>query len=125
MATANAAATLERADDFASDYAAATLVIKSGANVLATHTFTGFVTSNSGVDAVATANAIADATITGTGTQTADSAELSAAGKTYTLTVDTTSAPLVPAADLRFSTLMYINGETSSVPSFSVNFLAQ
>ena len=85
MATANAAATLEQANDFDTDYGTATLTILAGATTLATHTLAGFVTSNSGADGVATANAIADATIAANGT--ADGATLTAAGKTYTLTL--------------------------------------
>lgn len=116
MATANAAATLERANDFATDYATATLTIKAGATTLATHTLAGFVASNSGADGVATANAIADATIAASGT--ADSAELTAGGKTYTLTLGTSGTDVV------VSTTNYISGETSSVSSFVVNFPA-
>ena len=116
MATANAAATLERADDFAADYNTATLTIKAGATTLATHTLAGFTTSNSGSNGVATANAIADATIAANGT--ADSAELTAAGKTYTLTLGTSGT------DVIVSTTNYISGETSSVNSFVVTFPA-
>jgi hypothetical protein len=116
MATPNAAVTLERADDFAADYGTATLTIKAGTTTLATHTLAGFVTSNSGLDGVATANAIADAVIAADGT--ADSAELTAAGKTYTLTVGTSGT------DVIVSTTNYISGETSSVNSFVVTFAA-
>jgi len=118
MATADAAATLERADDFSADYTTATLTIKSGANTLATHTLAGFVTSNDTDDGLATANTIADVSITGTGTQTADSAVVTAGGKSYTLTVGTSGA------DLNLSTLTYVNGETSSITSFVVRFPA-
>lgn len=116
MATANAAATLERADDFASDYGTATLTILGGATTLATHTLSGFTTSNSGADGVATANAIADETIAASGT--ADGAELTAAGKTYTLTLGTSGTDVV------VSTTNYISGETSSINSFVVTFPA-
>lgn len=116
MATANAAATLEQADDFSADYNTATLTIKDGATTLVTHTLAGFVTSNSGNDGVATANAIADETIATSGT--ADGAELTAAGKTYTLTLGTSGTDVV------VSTTNYISGETSSVNSFAVTFPA-
>ena len=116
MATANSAATLERANDFAADYNTATLVIKAGATTLATHTLAGFVTSNSGANGLATANVIADVTIAATGT--ADSAELTASGKTYTLTLGTSGAEII------VSTTNYISGETSSVNSFAVTFPA-
>lgn len=118
MATANAAATLERATDWGADFATATLIIKAGANTLATHTLASFVASNSGANGLATANAIADVSITGTGTQTADSAEITAGTKTYTLTVGTSGA------DLNLTTLTYINGETSSINSLVVTFTA-
>lgn len=118
MAQANAAATLERADDWSTDFATATLTIKAGANALVVHTLASFVTSNSALNALATANAIADETITGAGTQTADSAEITVGTKTYTLTVGTSGA------DLNLTTLTYINGETSSINSLVVSFLA-
>lgn len=118
MATANAAATLKRASDWSTDFAAATLTIKSGANTLVTHTLNGFATSNDGADGVATASSISDEVITGAGTQTADSAEITASGKTYTLSVGASGA------DLNLSTLLYINGETSSINSLVVTFRA-
>tara|TARA_R110000851_G_scaffold60415_2_gene139446 strand:- start:440 stop:814 length:375 start_codon:yes stop_codon:yes gene_type:complete len=124
MAQGNAAATLEKADDWSADFAAATLTVKAGANALVVHTLAGFTTSNSALNALATANAIADETITGAGTQTADSATITAGTKVYTLTVDTAANPLSPAADLRLTTLTYINGETSSINSLVVTFRA-
>ena len=48
MATANAAATLERANDFKADYDGAILLILDGATTLASHTLTAFTTANSG-----------------------------------------------------------------------------
>lgn len=118
MATANAAATLARADDWVADFATQEMKVLAGANVLATHTLAGFVTSNDVNDALATANAISDETITGAGTQTADSATISDGTKTYTLSVGTTGS----GADLILSTLTYINGETSSINSLVARF---
>ncbi len=118
MAQANAAATLERADDWVADFATATLDILAGANVLASHTLAGFVTSNNALDGLATANEIADEVITGTGTQTADSATITSGSRVYTLTVGTSGA------NLNLSTLTYINGETSSIDSLVVAFRA-
>lgn len=114
MPTLNAAATLEQADDFTADYATATLTIFAGATALATHTLAGFVTSNSGAAGLATANAVADETIANSGT--ADSAEITAAGKTWTLTVGTSGA------ECNLSTLTYVSGETSSVNSVVITF---
>lgn len=58
----------------------------------------------------------ADATIAATGT--ADGATITAAGKTYTLTLGTSGTDVV------VSTTNYISGETSSVNSFVVTFPA-
>lgn len=113
MATADTTARNSRASDFATDYATATLTIKSGATTLATHTLTGFGAPATGV---ITANAIADATIAADGT--ADSATISDTAGTYTLTVGTSGA------DLNLSTLTYISGETSSITSLNVTFPA-
>lgn len=113
MATANTAARNARATDFATDFAAATLTIKAGVTTLATHTLAGFGAAATGV---ITANAIADATIAATGT--ADSAELTAGGSTYTLTVGTSGA------DLNVSSLSYVATGTSSISSLSVTFPA-
>ncbi len=120
MAEANAAATLERANDWVADFATQTVTIRAGANVLAVHTLTGFVTSNNALDALATANAISDETITGAGTQTATNATISDGTRTYTLTVGVAGS----GADLILSTLTYINGETSSVNSLVARFRA-
>jgi len=113
MATADTTARNSRASDFASDYGTATLTILAGATTLATHTLAGFGAPSTGV---ITANAIADATIAATGT--ADSATLSDASGTYTLTLGTSGT------DVIVSTTNYISGETSSVNSLVVTFPA-
>jgi ABC-type Zn uptake system ZnuABC Zn-binding protein ZnuA len=113
MATANAAATLERANDFSADFTSAILTIKVGATVLATHTLAGFVTSNSGANALATANAIPNETIVGDGV--ANVVELTAAGKTYVLVI---------GSDITLTPNNYITGETSSVSGIVVTFPA-
>lgn len=120
MAQANAPATLERADDWITDFETGTITVLAGANVLASHTLAGFVSSNNALDGVATANAIADVAISGAGTQTATSATVSDGAKTYTLTVGLAGS----GADLILSTLTYINGETSSINSLVVTFKA-
>lgn len=120
MAQANKAETLDRASDFGTDFATATIKIKAGANVLATHTLAGFTFSNDPDvenptdDGLATAEEIADVAITGLGVQTADGAEMTAGSKTYSLSV----------ADLNLSTTTYVNGETSSINSLVVRFKA-
>ena len=119
MATANAAATLERANNFAADYGTATLSFGDGVTVAATHTMAGFTTSNSGNDGLATASAIADETIANS-VNPVTQAVLDAGGKTYTLTVGSSGS----GADVIVSTTNYISGETSSVTSFVVTFPA-
>lgn len=111
MATLNAASTLEQANDFATDYAAATLTVQAGATVLATHTLAGFATANSGNNATATANAIADANIAADGT--ADTVLLTAGTKVIDIT-----------ADVTLSTTNYISGQTSSISSLVFTFSA-
>lgn len=113
MATGDTTARNSRASDFASDYGTATLTILAGATTLATHTLAGFGAPSSGV---ITANAIADATIAASGT--ADSATLSDAAGTYTLTLGTIGTDVV------VSTTNYISGETSSINSLVVTFPA-
>lgn len=130
MAEANAPATLARADDWVADFATQTLTVRAGANALAVHTLTGFSTQNDPDvdnptdDALATANSISDETITGAGTQTATNATISDGTRVYTLTVDTAGNPSVPPADLRLTTLTYINGETSTINSLVARFRA-
>lgn len=111
MATANTAAKNEAASDFSADYAAATLTIKAGATVLATHTLAGFGAPATGM---ITANAIADAVNAATGAATV--AELTASGKTYTLTVGTSGAEVI------INDLDYIAGGDSIVNSLTVQF---
>jgi len=113
MATGDTTARNSRASDFASDYGTATLTILDGVTTLATHTLAGFGAPATGV---ITASAIADATIAANGT--ADSATISDAAGTYTLTVGTSGA------DLNLSTLTYVSGETSTISSLSVTFPA-
>lgn len=115
MATADTTARNSRADDFASDYAAATLTILDGATVLAAHTLAGFGSANAGV---ITANAVPDSNIVADGT--ADGATLSDTAGTYTLTVGVTGS----GADVEISTLTFITGQPSSVNSMTVTFPA-
>ena len=112
MATLNAAATLEQANDFNSDYGTATLTVQEGGTVLATHTLAGFTTANAGANATATADAIADATI-------------SASGTADTVLLTGTSGKVIEiSADVTLSTTNYISGETSSITSLVFTFSA-
>jgi len=109
MSTADTTARNSQASDIANDYGSATLTIKAGATTLATHTLAGFSAPTTGS---ISANPIADVTVANTGT--ADSAELSAAAGTYTLTVGTSGA------DLNLSDLNFVAGGTSSINSLTI-----
>lgn len=113
MATANAAATLEQANDFAADYAAGALVVSEGATVLASYALTGFVTSNSGNDGVATANAILPVNNSATGT--ADTVKIVDGTKEFDLSI---------GVDVIISDTNYIAGVESSVTGLVVTFPA-
>jgi len=113
MSTANAAATLEQANDFASDYAAGDIIIKAGASVLATYPLSGFVASNSGNNGLATANAITAQNNTGTGT-----------ANVATLKAGTKEFDLVVGVDIIISDTSFITGVESSVTGLVVTFPA-
>lgn len=115
MSTGDTTARNSRAADFAADYATAALTIKAGGTILAVHTLAGF---GAPVTGVITASAIADDTILADGT--ADTATLSDAAGTYTLTVGATGS----GADVEISSLTFVTGETSSVTSLTVTFPA-
>ncbi len=109
MATLNAAATLEQVNDFATDFAGATLVILDGATTLATHTITSWTTSNTGNDGTATAVPASAPTIVADGT--ANVAELRAGSSVITLVIGT---------DITLTTTTYVTGETSTITSLVV-----
>lgn len=113
MATGNAASTLARANDWATDFSTGTITIKDGATDLAVHTLSGLVVANSGEDATATANAIADDTILATGT--ADTVELTVGALAYNLVIGT---------DIILTTTSYTIGEPSQISSMVVTFRA-
>ena len=113
MATGDTTARNSRASDWANDFTSATLQIRQGSTVLASHTLAGFGAPSTGV---ITANGISDATISDDGT--ADNAIITSAAGTYTLTVG------LSGADLILNTLTYVTGQTSSVTSLSVTFPA-
>lgn len=111
MATPNAAELNALATDFATRYAGATLEIRAGVTVLATHTLAGF---GAALGGTVTANAIAGATIAATGM--ADNAKLINVTTEYDLTLGTIGTDVV------VSTTNYISGETSSVNSLAITF---
>lgn len=113
MAIADTTARNSRASDFAADYATATLEIRAGATVLATHTLAGFGAPATGV---ITANAISSVTIAASGT--ADNAVLSDTAGSYSLTVGTSGA------DVNIDNLSYVAGGTSNIDSLTVTFPA-
>ncbi len=113
MATGDTAARNARANDFATDYAAATLTILDGATALAVHTLAGFGAS---VGGIVEANAIANVNAAATGT--ADGATLTDGVGVYTLTVG------LSGADVNLSTLSYVSGEPSVITGFAVTFPA-
>jgi len=113
MATGNTAARNSRAEAFSTDYATATLTIKSGATTLATHTLAGFGAASTGV---ITASAIADVTIAVTAT--ANSAVISSASGEYTLTVGLSNA------DVIVNSTSYVSGGASKINSLAVTFPA-
>lgn len=113
MSTGDTAARNERGDNFATDYAPATLNILDGATTLASHTLAGFGAS---VGGVITAGAIANVNAAATGT--ADGATLTNGTGTYTLTVG------LSGADVNLTTLDYVSGEPSAISALTVTFPA-
>ena len=120
MATANAAATLKRAQDFATDFATCTVTLGNGTTDAVTHNIVGWVASNNGAEGVATANAIAQETISAT-VNPVTQAVVETGGRTYTLTVGTSAGPTV---DMVLSTLNYIAGQPSNIGSLIMRFPA-
>ena len=115
MATGNTAARDARAEDFATDFTTASLVILAGGTTLATHTLAGFGAASNGV---ITASSIATATIAATGT--ANGATITAGTKVYTLTVGVGGS----GADVIVSDTSYVSGGTSRINSLAVTFPA-
>ncbi|WP_290738390.1 hypothetical protein [Haliea sp.] len=111
MATLNAAATLEQANDFATNWAGSILRVLEGSTPLAEHTITSWSTANSGDNATITAVPAngGEATITTTGT--ADTVKLVSGSEEITLVIGT---------DITLSTTNYISGETSTVNSLVI-----
>ena len=114
MATANAAATLERADDFAVDYGTATLTFGDGTTTAVSVTFTALATSNAGANGLAQVSGSIAETIVNT-VNPVDTVTLTAAGKTYDLAIGT---------DVTLSNTNFIAGQTFTLNSFAVTFPA-
>ena len=117
MPTLNAATTLEQAEDFATNWASANLVVLAGANVLVTHPITSFSTANNGAAAEATAVYPAGGVvaITGAGTQTADGVELRSSTEVIVLAI---------GSDISMSTTTFVNGEDSTASNLVITFPA-
>ena len=115
MATGDTAARNERANNFATDYATATLVMKEGATTLTTYTLAGYVAA---VGGVITTNAVADSTPVATGT--ADNAVLTNGTGSYTLTVGVTGS----GADVESPSLVFTSGVPASFSTSTVTFPA-
>lgn len=121
MPTLNDDAANAQANQIATDYSTASLVIYSGTapanastalsgnTALATHTLAGFGAASGGV---ITANAIADDTIDATGTATF--ARITAGTKVMQLTLGTSGTEVV------VSTTSYSSGGTSSITSLTI-----
>lgn len=109
MSTANLAERVARVNDFATDFATATLTILDGATTLVAFTLAGFVDN---ADGTVTANAVASETNVGAGT--ANTATLTAGTQTYTLTVGTSGT------DVIINDLAYLVGVTSNFTSLVV-----
>ena len=102
MSTANLAERNARADDFATDFAAALLTILDGATLLATYTLAGFGAASAGA---VTASAVASVT---------NGAKLTAGSQEYDLTVGTSGTDVV------INDLDFISGVTSNFTSLVV-----
>ena len=107
----NTAAKDDMASYFSTTYGTATLTILDGAVPLAVHVLTGF---NAPVAGLLTANAILDDTILANGT--ADGAELTIGGNTFTLTVGTSGA------EVNVNNLTFVQNGTSSISALSVQY---
>lgn len=109
--TPNTAAKNDMASYFSTTYGTATLTILDGAVPLAVHTLTGFSAPTAGL---LTANAIGDDTILANGT--ADGAELTSAGNTFTLSVGTSGA------EVNVNNLTFVQNGTSSISALTVQY---
>lgn len=113
MATPNTAEKNERASDFASDFAGATLEILDGATVLATHIITTLGSPTNGLLTATLANS-GEETIANSGT--ADGATFTNGALSYDLTVG------VGSGDVQVADLSYVQNGTSTINSFTVQF---
>lgn len=111
MATPNLAARIDRAQSFAATYGTASLVVKEGSTVLATHTLAGFTITDNGTNAIAQSDPIPDVTIANDGTP--DAVEMTKDGKTYSLNI---------GSEVTFVKTTYIAGEQSIANGITVAF---
>lgn len=113
MPTLNAAATLEQAQDFASNWASSTIEFFDGATSLATHTITSWTASNSGQNGRATSAAIPVDQIDANGT--CDNVTITKGTKTITLQV---------GSDITITPNNFISGQDNTVNPIVITFPA-
>lgn len=108
MPTINAAGTLERADDLATDFTGGSVVVKDGSTALATHPIASWATANDGDDATATPT-VSDVNAAATGT--GDTVLLVNGALEYDITDSVT-----------ITQPEYIAGQNATVPSLVFTF---
>jgi hypothetical protein len=118
MADLNAAATLQQAQNFATEYAGATLEILNGATVCATVTIASFTAANSGQSATATAAGVPITEVISNTANPVNGARLVDGTKTWTLSVGTSGA------EVNLSTLNFIAGQDFTLNSLVITFPA-
>ena len=111
MATYSAEATLQRADNFATDYGTGTIQVYDDTLLLASYQVAGMTTANVSDDATATLDTVAPVNNVGTGT--ADKVLMIAGTKEIDIT-----------ADVTISDTSFITGVESSVTGLVISFLA-
>ena len=117
MPDLNSAATLQQAQNFATEYANCTIEVRNNAQVLATFNIASWTAANSGNNATATAAGVPiNATIANS--NTANTAVLIDGAKQWTLTVGTSGA------EVNLSTLTFVAGETATLNSAVITFPA-
>ncbi|UNA02093.1 hypothetical protein vBAmaSR9Y2_15 [Alteromonas phage vB_AmaS-R9Y2] len=108
MPVINAAGTLQRADDLASNFTGGSIVVLEGATVLATHPIASWATVNVGEDAKATPS-VSDVNASATGT--ADAVLMVNGGVEY----DVTDSVTITQPE-------YVAGQNATVPSLEFVF---
>ena len=118
--SSNAAATLERANDYASDYENATIAFGDGTTTAVVHTITGLAGSNSGNNGVVQTPNLPDVETIVETVNPVTECVITAGGKTETLSVGLSGS----GADVIVSSTNFIAGQPSTITNFAVNFPA-